>query len=99
MGKFPGRTEAVPAMKEHEEIRALRNEIELKEQELADQKWIVQQLTSSISWRVTEPLRWAARRYRGLVRAPNRRIFRTSLQPARGASRPDDGRRETPAFK
>src|SRR5688572_4567319 len=47
-------------------IRALQAQLAVRERELADQKWILQQYLQSPSWRLTAPLRWIARQIRAL---------------------------------
>jgi O-antigen biosynthesis protein len=47
-------------------LRALRKELQAKEKELADQKWVFEQFLQSPSWRWTAPIRWAANRVRSL---------------------------------
>src|SRR6185295_16089902 len=47
-----------------ESVRALRQELAIKEKELADQKWVFEQFLQSPSWRFTYPMRWAANQFR-----------------------------------
>ena len=47
-------------------IQSLQSQLQAKEQELADQKWLFQQFLQSPSWRLTYPVRWLARRLRAL---------------------------------
>jgi len=47
-----------------ESLRALRQELAIKEKELADQKWVFQQFLQSPTWRLTYPMRWAANQLR-----------------------------------
>ena len=49
-----------------ESVRALRQEIAIKEKELADQKWIHEQFLKSPAWRFTYPARWAANQFRNI---------------------------------
>jgi GT2 family glycosyltransferase/glycosyltransferase involved in cell wall biosynthesis len=49
-----------------ESVRALRQELAIKEKELADQKWIFEQFLQSPTWRYTYPVRWAANQLRNL---------------------------------
>jgi GT2 family glycosyltransferase len=49
-----------------ESVRALRQELAIKEKELADQKWIFEQFLQSPTWRFTYPVRWAANQLRNL---------------------------------
>src|SRR5207247_4904866 len=39
-------------------IRSLRRQLEGRERELADQKWVFEQFLKSPSWRLTAPFRW-----------------------------------------
>src|SRR5207244_4283414 len=39
-------------------IRLLRRQLEVRERELADQKWVFEQFLKSPSWRLTAPFRW-----------------------------------------
>ena len=52
--------------KQNELIRSLRKQLEAKERELGDQKWLFQQFLQSPSWRLTYPIRWVARQARAL---------------------------------
>jgi GT2 family glycosyltransferase len=52
--------------KQNETIRTLRKELALKNQELANQKWVFEQFLQSPSWRITAPLRWIAQQFRRL---------------------------------
>jgi GT2 family glycosyltransferase/glycosyltransferase involved in cell wall biosynthesis len=47
-----------------ESVRALRQELAIKEKELADQKWVFEQFLQSPTWRFTYPVRWAANQLR-----------------------------------
>jgi O-antigen biosynthesis protein len=47
-----------------ESVRALRQELAIKEKELADQKWIFEQFLQSPTWRFTYPIRWVANKLR-----------------------------------
>ena len=49
-----------------ESVRALRQELAIKERELADQKWVFEQFLQSPTWRFTYPLRWAANQFRNI---------------------------------
>ena len=53
-----------------ESVRALRQELAIKEKELADQKWVFEQFLQSPTWRLTYPFRWAANQFRNI-----RKIF------------------------
>jgi O-antigen biosynthesis protein len=53
-----------PFSKQNELIRALQKQLEAKERELADEKWIFQQFLQSPSWRLTYPVRWVAKQWR-----------------------------------
>jgi len=50
--------------KQNELIRTLQKQLEAKERELADQKWILDQYLNSPSWKITAPLRWIVRQLR-----------------------------------
>src|SRR5215471_309688 len=52
--------------KQSELIRSLRLQIEAKDRELADQKWVFEQFLNSPSWRLTYPIRWLAKQLRAL---------------------------------
>jgi O-antigen biosynthesis protein len=52
--------------KQNELIRSLSKQLEAKERELADQKWLFQQFLQSPSWRLTYPIRWLAKQFRAL---------------------------------
>ena len=52
--------------KQNDLIRTLQKQLEAKERELADEKWILQQYLQSPSWRMTSPLRWLARQLRAI---------------------------------
>ena len=52
--------------KQSELIRSLRLQIEAKDRELADQKWVFEQFLNSPSWRLTYPIRWLAKQLRVL---------------------------------
>jgi GT2 family glycosyltransferase len=54
--------------KQSEIIRALTKQLEAKERELADQKWLLQLYLQSPSWRLTAPVRWIARQLRAFRR-------------------------------
>jgi GT2 family glycosyltransferase len=49
-----------------ESVRALRQELAIKEKELADQKWVYEQFLQSPTWRFTYPVRWAANQFRNI---------------------------------
>ena len=51
--------------KQSELIRLLRKQLEAKERELADTKWVFERFQESPSWKLTAPLRWIARKLRG----------------------------------
>jgi len=59
-------------------VRALRKELAAKEKELADQKWVFEQILQSPTWRWTAPVRALVNRLRSL-----------NGQPAAGASASD----------
>jgi GT2 family glycosyltransferase/glycosyltransferase involved in cell wall biosynthesis len=50
--------------KQSELIRVLRKQLEAKERELADAKWVFERFQESPSWKLTAPLRWIARKLR-----------------------------------
>jgi hypothetical protein len=50
--------------KQSELIRSLLLQIEAKDRELADQKWVFEQFLNSPSWRLTYPIRWLAKQLR-----------------------------------
>jgi len=52
--------------KQSELFRSLRLQIEAKDRELADQKWVFEQFLNSPSWRLTYPIRWLAKQLRAL---------------------------------
>jgi GT2 family glycosyltransferase len=52
-----------------ESVRALRQELAIKEQELADQKWIFEQFLQSPTWRFTWPVRWVVNQLRRFGKA------------------------------
>lgn len=52
--------------KQNELIQSLQSQLQAKEQELADQKWLFERFLESPSWRLTYPVRWLARRLRTL---------------------------------
>src|SRR5215510_5123216 len=56
--------------KQSELIRVLRQQLEAKERELADTKWVFERFQQSPSWKLTSPLRWIARHLRGDNRKP-----------------------------
>jgi len=60
-----------------ESVRALRQELAIKEKELADQKWVFEQFLQSPTWRFTYPVRWAANQFRN---------FRKMLTPGSSES-------------
>src|SRR5262245_19264816 len=55
-----------PFNKQNELIRSLRKQLEAKERELADQRWLFEQFLKSPSWRLTYPIRWLAKQVRAL---------------------------------
>jgi len=57
---------------QHESLRALRQELALKEKELADQKWILDLILQSPTWRWSYPLRKVANRLRNLRKGSHR---------------------------
>ncbi len=52
--------------KQNELIRTLQQQLEAKERELANQKWVLAQYLQSPSWRLTAPFRWVVRQLRAL---------------------------------
>src|SRR5207253_730484 len=53
--------------RQNELVRALRKQLEATERELANQKWVFQRYLESPSWRMTAPIRWAAKLLRNLA--------------------------------
>jgi GT2 family glycosyltransferase len=51
---------------QNELLQALRKQLEATERELANQKWVFERFLESPSWRLTSPIRWAARYMRAL---------------------------------
>src|SRR5689334_16375769 len=49
---------------QNELLQSLRKQLEATEQELASQKWLFERFLESPSWRMTYPIRWAARQVR-----------------------------------
>ncbi|PYS06955.1 MAG: hypothetical protein DMG17_31515, partial [Acidobacteria bacterium] len=47
-------------------IKSLRRQLETAELEVAKQKWLVNKLLTSPSWRLTRPIRWMAKQVRSL---------------------------------
>src|SRR5437660_4038112 len=62
---------------QNELVRALRKQLEATERELANQKWVFQRYLESPSWRMTAPIRWAAKLLRNLA-SPSGRGWRVS---------------------
>jgi GT2 family glycosyltransferase/glycosyltransferase involved in cell wall biosynthesis len=72
--------------RQNELIHSLHKQLEAKERELADLKWLFEQFLESPSWRLTHPIRWLAKKFR-LIR---HRILGHSLTPAEdGPARPE----------
>jgi len=55
-----------PFNKQNELIRSLLQQLEARERELAEQKWLFQQFLQSPTWRLTSPIRWLARQIRAV---------------------------------
>ena len=51
---------------QNELVRSLRKQLEATERELANQKWIFERFLRSPSWRMTYPVRWAAKQARAV---------------------------------
>jgi O-antigen biosynthesis protein len=72
-----------------ESLRVLRQELAIKEKELADQKWVFERFLESPTWRYTYPVRWAANQLRNLAK-----IFagnsRDSIEHTTGTGLSDD---------
>ena len=71
--------------KQSELIRVLQQQLEAKERELADTKWVFERFRESPSWKLTAPLRWIARQFRGEKKkatAPLRLTLPHELQTA-----------------
>src|SRR3989442_6295360 len=51
---------------QNELARSLRKQLEATERELANQKWVFERFLESPSWRMTSPIRWAAKQMRAL---------------------------------
>ena len=51
---------------QNELVQSLRKQLEATERELADQKWVFERFLESPSWRLTSPIRWAAKQMRAL---------------------------------
>jgi GT2 family glycosyltransferase len=51
---------------QNELVRSLQKQLEATERELANQKWVFERFLESPSWRMTYPVRWAARQGRRL---------------------------------
>ncbi len=49
---------------QNELLQSLRKQLEATERELADQKWLFERFLESPSWRITFPIRWAAKQAR-----------------------------------
>jgi len=77
---------------QHESLRALRQELALKEKELADQKWILELILQSPTWRFSYPLRWVANQVRNLKKGSNRVALA-------GSKLPDVSKRDKPSLK
>src|SRR5262249_53539171 len=52
--------------RQNELIRSLRRQLEAKERELENQKWVFEQFMKSPAWRLTYPIRWLAKQFRAL---------------------------------
>jgi GT2 family glycosyltransferase len=76
--------------RQSELIQSLRKHLEATESELANQKWVFERFLESPSWRITYPVRWAAKQARTL---------RKRMLDWRGASQHDNslGREEAGA--
>ena len=74
--------------RQNELIRSLRKQLEAKEREFADLKWLFEQFLQSPSWRLTRPIRWLAKTFR-LIRY---RILGQSLPAEEGPARPEPDR-------
>jgi O-antigen biosynthesis protein len=75
--------------RQNELIRSLRKQLEAKERELADLKWLFEQFLQSPSWRLTHPIRWLAKKFRLI----GNRILGHSLMPSEdGSARPEADR-------
>src|SRR5262245_49805578 len=66
--------------RQSELIRVLRKQLEAKERELADSKWVFERVQESASWRLTAPLRWIARQLRPAKTSSNGAEL-TSIRP------------------
>ena len=51
---------------QNELVQSLRKQLEATERELANQKWVFERFLESPSWRLTSPIRWAAKHMRAL---------------------------------
>src|SRR5262249_48597244 len=66
---------------QHESLTALRQELALKEKELADQKYILELILQSPTWRLTYPVRWVANQLRNLKKGSHRVALSGSKLP------------------
>ena len=80
-----------------ESLRALRQELAIKEKELADQKWIFAQFLQSPTWRYTSPVRWAANQVRSLGKILGIDPRPAEVAPTRAEPLDDDDFVETDA--
>src|SRR5215471_18329753 len=55
-----------PVDGQNELVRSLRKQLEATERELANQKWVFERFLESPSWRLTSPVRWAAKHMRAV---------------------------------
>ena len=51
---------------QNELVRSLRKQLEATERELANQKWVFERFLESPAWRMTYPVRWAAKQARAV---------------------------------
>jgi len=61
-----------------EMLRILRQELTLKEKELADQKWVFERFLESPTWRFTQPIRWTINQIRKAV-GNGKKLSNTSI--------------------